>query len=547
MGVGTSDDFALKDIRAIFTMWMGSYFGDWNNESNFLRAPLGSGYALTSTYSGFPSTWYFPMALGETIGNCILLSQNNNTNGLYAPWDQGSHQVHISLHGDPTLKMFPVLPASNLNASTPSGAVNLSWSPSGDQNIVGYHIYRATSSDGPFTRVAASPVSGNSYSDSPPAGSYTYMVRAIKLEQSGSGSFYNPSQGIFTDVNLSGSTPQPPSAPNLQATVLSFSQVNLSWNDVANELGYKLERKNGAGGNWSEIGNPGSNEVAFSDAGLTASTDYYYRIRAFNAVGYSAYSSEVRATTPSAPAAQGSAAFVESDSTTQGTWANKFGADGYVIADGNLQLPSSIQVNTSLNSDYVWEPFTSDVRALLITPTNAQRIASAWYGDTVIVDVNVGTDFSRRMAIYVHDWDQSGRIEKIEISDGGSGVVLDSREASNFAAGVYYVYDIKGAVRVRATKVAGPNAIIAGVFFGGAVPGPISNKALRLALQKSSSSSLTCTISGDVGQKFAVQSSTDLKNWTTIQNTTLSTTTMQLPLNNSNSRGGLYFRTQNQP
>src|SRR5688572_2356091 len=61
MGVGTSDDFALKDVKVIFTMFMGSYFGDWNNESNFLRAALGSGYILTSSYSGFPHTLYFPM------------------------------------------------------------------------------------------------------------------------------------------------------------------------------------------------------------------------------------------------------------------------------------------------------------------------------------------------------------------------------------------------------------------------------------------------------------------------------------------------------
>jgi hypothetical protein len=48
-GVATSDDLALNDINVVFTMWMGSYFGDWNNESNFLRAPLGSGDVLTST------------------------------------------------------------------------------------------------------------------------------------------------------------------------------------------------------------------------------------------------------------------------------------------------------------------------------------------------------------------------------------------------------------------------------------------------------------------------------------------------------------------
>ena len=46
-----------------------------------------------------------------------------------------------------------------------------------------------------------------------------------------------------------------------------------------------------------------------------------------------------------------------------------------------MQLPSSIQVALSGNSDFVWEPFTSDTRGLQINPTNAQRIAAAWYGD----------------------------------------------------------------------------------------------------------------------------------------------------------------------
>src|SRR5256885_12785697 len=29
---------ALGDIKAVFTMFLGSYFGDWDNESNFLRS-----------------------------------------------------------------------------------------------------------------------------------------------------------------------------------------------------------------------------------------------------------------------------------------------------------------------------------------------------------------------------------------------------------------------------------------------------------------------------------------------------------------------------
>src|SRR6185436_8869270 len=105
-GVGSSDDFSTNDIQSVFTMFFGSYFGDWDNESDFLRAPLGSTtYGLTAAWAGRPHWFFHHMGLGETIGYSTRLSQNNN--GLYSPVSSGSRQVHIALMGDPTLRMHP--------------------------------------------------------------------------------------------------------------------------------------------------------------------------------------------------------------------------------------------------------------------------------------------------------------------------------------------------------------------------------------------------------------------------------------------------------
>jgi hypothetical protein len=296
MGVGTSDDFALQEVKVVFAMFMGSYFGDWNNESNFLRAALGSGYILASSYSGFPHTLYFPMGLGETIGYCIRMSQNSRPDGLYPPWGQGTHEVHTALHGDPTLRLHPVKPASGLTAQARSGRVNLIWGASSDNDLQGYHVYRSTSAEGPFTRISPQPVSGTSFSDTPAEGTYTYMVRAIKLEQSPSGTYLNPSLGVFASVSAGGGViPQPPDAPTLRAEVVSDTQIDLQWNDVANETSYQIERRAGAA--WGEITSPGANVTSFSDQGLGASTEYFYRIRALNDAGASAFSPEVRAVT----------------------------------------------------------------------------------------------------------------------------------------------------------------------------------------------------------------------------------------------------------
>ncbi|MGZ8919540.1 MAG: C25 family cysteine peptidase, partial [Limisphaerales bacterium] len=224
-GVGSSDQFALEDVRVVFTMFMGSYFGDWNNESNFLRAALGSGWILTSSYSGFPQSLYFPMSLGEPIGHCMRISQNNKEGGLYPPWSQGTAQVHISLHGDPTLRLHPVKSPGNLSGTSSSGRANLSWTASADSDIQGYHIYRADTSEGPFTRLTDQPLSSTTFSDTPPAtGDYAYMVRAIKLEQTPSGSYLNPSLGVVASVNVTGA---PISNNPLQITVHKSSDTQI--------------------------------------------------------------------------------------------------------------------------------------------------------------------------------------------------------------------------------------------------------------------------------------------------------------------------------
>jgi hypothetical protein len=69
--------------------------------------------------------------------------------------------------------------------------------------------------------------------------------------------------------------------PTLTATVISATQIDLSWTNVANESSYKLEwSANGTTG-WTQIGGTiAANTTTFSHTGLTASTAYYYRVSA---------------------------------------------------------------------------------------------------------------------------------------------------------------------------------------------------------------------------------------------------------------------------
>ncbi|WP_158233231.1 fibronectin type III domain-containing protein [Reichenbachiella sp. 5M10] len=97
-------------------------------------------------------------------------------------------------------------------------------------------------------------------------------------------------------ITVSQSAPVSPSA--LSAFSSSTSAIDLSWTDnSSDESGFRVERKTGSGGSYSEIATVGSGVTSYSDTGLSESTTYYYRVRAYNSGGDSSYSNESNATT----------------------------------------------------------------------------------------------------------------------------------------------------------------------------------------------------------------------------------------------------------
>lgn len=179
----------------IFNQTFGSYFGKWDSQNNFMRAFLAMpNHGLANVWAGRPNWFFHHMALGEAIGYSTRLTQNNK--GLYTPAGMFAGQIHIALMGDPTLRMFPVLPASNLRAtSAAGGSVVLKWAASKDRAVTDYYVYGALTPDGPYMRLAA--VKGTAWTHISPEETKYYMVRALKLTETGSGSFYNLSQGIM--------------------------------------------------------------------------------------------------------------------------------------------------------------------------------------------------------------------------------------------------------------------------------------------------------------------------------------------------------------
>lgn len=196
-GVGTNKDFVNNRTQSVFLMLFGSYNGDWDNTSNILRCALAAAtHPLAVMWAGRPFWEVHHMAMGDNLGYATLLPQNNNGSVYYA--GICTRYVHISLLGDPTLRMHVVAPPSLLEAQKSGNASILSWYRSPEAGIEGYFVYRSDTTWQQFTRLNSSPVTDTFYTDAtPPAGQSVYMVRALKLQASASGTYYDLSQGIF--------------------------------------------------------------------------------------------------------------------------------------------------------------------------------------------------------------------------------------------------------------------------------------------------------------------------------------------------------------
>ena len=196
-GVGTTANFATRQPQTVFTMLFGSYFGDWDNRNNVLRAALAHGKVLTNVWSGRPRWFFHHMALGGTIGESTLISQNNRNPGALYNGMNFMNGVHTALLGDPTLKLHYVKPPKNLSVTLQDSLhANLSWTAS-EEAVLGYNIYKNVKVGESFVWVKLNTaiVNPTTYMDSciSSPGNFAYQVRAVVIESTPSGTYYNES------------------------------------------------------------------------------------------------------------------------------------------------------------------------------------------------------------------------------------------------------------------------------------------------------------------------------------------------------------------
>jgi ligand-binding sensor domain-containing protein len=152
------------------------------------------------------------------------------------------------------------------------------------------HLFAGTAGDGIYRTVD----NGGVWS-AVNAGLTAKIIESLAIKSDGFAFAGTNAGGVYRSNNSTA----PPEAPSgLSATAVSNTKINLAWTDNSTiEDGFKIERKAGATGTYAEIFATAANATSYSDTGLSASTQYFYRVRAYNLSGNSAYSNEANATT----------------------------------------------------------------------------------------------------------------------------------------------------------------------------------------------------------------------------------------------------------
>ena len=189
---------------------------------------------------------------------------------------------------DTTPEPAPSVPGAVTAGALSSTRVRLTWLDVAGES--GYEIRRSVA--GIYWDTLDPVMVGantTSYTDSglEPDVVYYYRIRAVAGDAAGE----------YTDPVRAETPDAVPATPTgLTANALSPNELRISWRDLPNEAMYKI-RRSLDGVDWYTLADirEAANATTFVDAGLTPGQRYWYKIKAINALGASAYSAPVQA------------------------------------------------------------------------------------------------------------------------------------------------------------------------------------------------------------------------------------------------------------
>lgn len=189
------------------------------------------------------------------------------------------------------------------------------------------------------------------------------------------------------------------------------------------------------------------------------------------------------------------AAYVSTDTETQGNWVGAYGAGGYVLpffstertsgrddplADDVAVFPGYVSGYSKTGGVSYWvvnQP--TDVRALETPDGTARKKLEVYSGTSFTYTFQLNDTQPHLFTVYTTDFkSEESIVQKFEILNM-SNQVLHAVEVDTINDGKYVTFQVEGSFKFRATRLAGNRTYAQGYFFDEPVPNTIGGVALQ--------------------------------------------------------------------
>ena len=339
--------------NGIAPVWLGE-FGTPNDAAGVQSSAAGSEgqwFQSLVSYLAADTTlnWTYWALNGED--QLALLDSNYDATPVNSTKQSMLASIQFPLNpGSTTPPVAPVAPSSLTASAASASTINLSWNASSTAGV-SYTVFFGTSS-GVTTTALASGLTGTSYTASGLNASTTYYF-TVKAVSASAGSSAASNQASATTQ----ATVAPAAPTGLTATANSSSQINLNW--AASATGgvtYSVFSGTSAGALSQTASGVGG--TSYSATGLTASTTYYFTVKAVSSSGGTSAASNTASAATQAAAAAGACHLAYVD---QNDWGSGFTGNLSITNSGSTALTSwtvtwtyagNQAINQSWNGNY---------------------------------------------------------------------------------------------------------------------------------------------------------------------------------------------------
>ena len=242
---------------------------------------------------------------------------------------------------------IPAAPRVTIGNSSASGKPQLTWAAV--DGAAKYEIYRSTQQSTGYSLLGTTTSTSYVNTGAAVGKTYYYKVRALNVDGAA---------GAYSSTVSGAAKAVAPAAPTVTMTHSDSGKPKLTWSAVSGAASYRVYRSESRGTGYSLLGTTTS--TSYVNTGAAVGKTYYYRVKAVNSAGTSAYSNIVSGTArtpaPAAPVLKGGTS--SASGKPQLTWAAVNGAAKYDVyrsnsADGTFSKVGSTDKTTYVNTGAV--------------------------------------------------------------------------------------------------------------------------------------------------------------------------------------------------